>query len=99
MRNFIFFMLMMFCVPTVKAQAEPANYNAAVNKFKRFYNSNQPDSVFNMFSSDMKAALPLDKWTATTTQLKTQLGNLNAVAFSKYEAPVLYAMPWAGQRL
>lgn len=88
MRNFIFFTLIMFCAATAKAQTEPANYNVAANKFKKFYNGNQPDSVFSMFSPEMKTALPIDKWTTTTTQLKTQLGNLNTLDFDKYEAAV-----------
>lgn len=88
MRNFIFFMLIMFCAVTVSAQTEPANYAAAVSKFKQFYNNDQPDSVFAMFDPNMKAALPLDKWTNTTTQLKTQLGSLTATKFIKFAAPI-----------
>ncbi len=43
----------------LKAQ-EPANYAAVANKFKQFYNANQPDSIFAMFSPEMKASLPLE---------------------------------------
>jgi pimeloyl-ACP methyl ester carboxylesterase len=88
MRNFIFFMLMMFCTVTVSAQSEPANYAAAVSKFKQYYNNNQPDSVFAMFSPDMKTALPIDNFTATTKQLRSQLGNLNSTKFIQYAAPI-----------
>jgi len=88
MKNFIFFMLIMLCAATVSAQTEPANYATAVSKFKQFYNNNQPDSVFAMFSPDMKTALPIDNFTATTKQLKSQLGNLNSTKFIQYAAPV-----------
>src|ERR1700761_2309207 len=88
MRNYIFFMMLVFCVATVQAQTEPANYNVAANKFKQFYNSNRPDSIFNIFNSDAKAMLPLDKWTTIITQLKTQYGDLNTVKFATYAAPV-----------
>jgi len=88
MRNFIFFMLMMFCAITVSAQTEPANYATAVSKFKLFYNNNQPDSVFAMFSPEMKAALPIDNFTATTKQLRSQLGNLVSTKFIQYSVPI-----------
>ncbi len=81
-------MLMMFCAVTVSAQTEPTNYAAAVSKFKQFYNNNQPDSVFAMFSPDMKTALPIDNFTATTKQLKSQLGNLVSTKFIQYAAPI-----------
>lgn len=81
-------MLMMFCTVTVSAQTEPANYALAVNKFKQFYNNNQPDSVFAMFSPEMKAALPIDNFTATTKQLKNQLGDLVSTKFIQYSVPI-----------
>lgn len=81
-------MLIMFCTVTVSAQTEPANYALAVNKFKQFYNNNQPDSVFAMFSPEMKAALPIDNFTATTKQLKNQLGDLVSTKFIQYSVPI-----------
>ncbi|MET3978928.1 fermentation-respiration switch protein FrsA (DUF1100 family) [Mucilaginibacter sp. UYP25] len=69
----------------LKAQ-EPANYAAVANKFKQFYNSNQPDSIFTMFSPEMKASLPLDKFKPTTVQLKSQLGNIKQNTFLKYSS-------------
>lgn len=69
----------------LKAQ-EPANYAAVANKFKQFYNSNQPDSIFAMFSPEMKASLPLDKFKPTTVQLKSQLGNIKQNSFLRYSS-------------
>ena len=66
------------------AQAEPANYVTALNKFKQFYNSNQVDSIFSMFSPEMKAALPLSNFKPTTEQLKAQYGELQRTEFVKY---------------
>jgi hypothetical protein len=71
----------------LKAQ-EPANYAAAANKFMRFYNANQPDSIFNMFSPEMKASLPLDKFKPTTVQLKSQLGSLKQTTLLKFNQPL-----------
>ncbi|MDB4920884.1 MAG: hypothetical protein JWQ54_2867 [Mucilaginibacter sp.] len=58
------------------AQAEPANYAATLTKFTQYYNHDQPDSIFSMFSSEMKTALPIDNFKPTTVQLKSQYGNL-----------------------
>ncbi|MEB0261326.1 MULTISPECIES: alpha/beta fold hydrolase [unclassified Mucilaginibacter] len=71
----------------LKAQ-EPANYAAVANKFKQFYNANQPDSIFAMFSPEMKASLPLDKFKPTTVQLKSQLGSLKQIDFLKFSSPL-----------
>jgi fermentation-respiration switch protein FrsA (DUF1100 family) len=85
----IFFIALVFLIGTkVLAQEQPANYINAVNKFKQFYNNNQPDSIFNMFSAEMKASLPLDKFKPTTIQLKSQLGNLSKTDFLKYSQPL-----------
>jgi pimeloyl-ACP methyl ester carboxylesterase len=88
MRKLAFFIITLFCAATTYAQAEPVNYAAAVNKFKAFYNADEPDSVFDMFSTDMKLVLPIDQFKATTTQLKTQLGYLNKTEFVKYTPPL-----------
>jgi uncharacterized protein len=88
MKKIVFFMVIWICAVRVSAQAEPAIYSTAINKFKLFYNNDQPDSVFNMFSTDMKVALPLDQFKTTTLQLKSQLGNLNKTEFIKYNQPL-----------
>jgi len=73
----IFFMIRAF------AQAEPVSYAAAVTKFKGYYNNNHPDSIFGMFSPEMKTALPLATFKPTTEQLKAQYGDLLKTEFVK----------------
>jgi pimeloyl-ACP methyl ester carboxylesterase len=90
MKKVSLFILIICFATKIIAQPEPANYTIALNKFKQFYNANRPDSIFNMFSSEMKAALPLDNFRSTTMQLKGQLGNLVETDFVKYEAPLAY---------
>lgn len=70
------------------AQTQPANYTATVKKFEQLYNDNKPDSIFSMFSPELKTALPLESFKSSTVQLKSQLGNLKQVDFIKYEAPL-----------
>lgn len=70
------------------AQAAPANYTEVMNKFIRYYNAAQPDSIFSMFSPEMKAALPQDKFESTTAQLKDQLGKLNKTDLVSFTRPI-----------
>ncbi|GAB3908076.1 alpha/beta fold hydrolase [Mucilaginibacter boryungensis] len=72
----------------VYAQTEPANYGVIVNKFKLFYNSNKPDSIYKIFGPEMRNALTADQFKATTAQLKTQLGALNQTTFTGFNDPI-----------
>ncbi len=69
-------------------QAAPKNYNDVLNKFITYYNAGQPDSIFSLFSPEMKAALPLDKFENTTSRLKEQPGELNKTGPVSYNRPV-----------
>ncbi|HXS36021.1 MAG TPA: alpha/beta hydrolase [Flavipsychrobacter sp.] len=65
----------------VFAQTEPANYKAAMNNFKTYYNDQQPDSIFNMFSPKVQGISPLDKTKEMVTQLNSQLGKISTTEF------------------
>jgi len=84
MKRASFFAVVLLITLRAAAQAEPANYADALSKFKRFYNNNQADSIFGMFSPELKAALPLDNFKLTTGQLKSQYGELVNTDFVKY---------------
>jgi pimeloyl-ACP methyl ester carboxylesterase len=88
MNKVSFFLITILFTVKLYAQAEPPKYVTAAAAFKKFYNSNRPDSIFKEFSPEMKTALPEDKFKATTAQLKDQLGSLLKTEFIKYEAPL-----------
>nr|WP_294941535.1 alpha/beta fold hydrolase [uncultured Mucilaginibacter sp.] len=79
--------IVLFLAINAMAQSVPANFAPVLAKFKQFYNSNKPDSIYAMFAPEMKTAMPLDKWNSTTIQLKSQLGNLGATEIDRYVAP------------
>ena len=81
-------LFVVFFVTSVNAQTEPANYTAAVNNFKLFYNSDQPDSIYKTFGPEMRNALTPDQFRATSKQLKGQLENLQQTIFTSYTQPV-----------
>lgn len=81
MKKIAFFIATLLLAIRVTAQAEPANYGTAVTKFTHYYNHDQPDSIFSMFSTELKNVLPLDNFKPTTIQLKSQYGNLLKTEF------------------
>ncbi|HEY8930077.1 MAG TPA: alpha/beta hydrolase [Mucilaginibacter sp.] len=85
MKRITFFIVALLVTLRAIAQAEPANYMAAVTRFTQYYNHDQPDSIFTMFSPEMKAALPLSNFKPTTLQLKSQYGNLLKTEFVKLD--------------
>jgi len=84
MKRITLVLTVLFITARAIAQAEPANYTAALTKFKQFYNNSQPDSIFSMFSPELKTALPIDKFKSTTEQLRSQFGELVKTDFVKY---------------
>ncbi len=88
MKKTIFLLLTLISAINAIAQTEPVNYAVAVNKFKLFFNNEQPDSIYKMFGPEMKSTLTPDDFKSTTTQLKTQLGNLQQTVFTSYAEPV-----------
>ena len=73
------------------AQSEKDNYKQASTKFVSFFNDNKYDSIENMFSTEMKAALPIEKFTQVGEGLKQQLGNIKKIRFVRVQtASALY---------
>jgi len=66
------------------AQTETPHYTTAIGNFKKYYNANQPDSLFNMFSPEAKAAIPLSVTKQMFTQMHEQIGAIKQTSFSKY---------------
>jgi pimeloyl-ACP methyl ester carboxylesterase len=88
MNKISFFLITFLFASRLFAQAEPPKYMQAASQFKKFYNSNKPDSIFARFSPELKTALPGEQFITSTSQLKLQLGSLLKTEFYKYEAPL-----------
>ena len=73
------------------AQTEKENYRNASSKFVSFFNENKNDGIVGMFSSEMKTALPIEKFTQVNTGLKMQLGSIRKIRFVRLQgASALY---------
>ncbi|WDF76671.1 alpha/beta hydrolase [Mucilaginibacter sp. KACC 22773] len=88
MKKVSFLVLLLCFAGRIFAQTEPANYKVALNRFIHLYNTNQPDSIFNYFSPEMKTSLPLESFKTTTLQLKAQMGSLDRTDFVKFASPI-----------
>jgi murein DD-endopeptidase MepM/ murein hydrolase activator NlpD len=60
-------------------------------KFVSFYNVDKNDSIVAMFSPEMNAALPIEKFTQVSAGLKLQLGSIKKIRFVRLQsASALY---------
>jgi pimeloyl-ACP methyl ester carboxylesterase len=90
MKKLCLFILITCFAGKLFAQMPSGNYATALNKFKQLYNSNQPDSIYNMFGPEMMKALSLADFKSTTLQLRTQLGSLLQADLASYETPIAH---------
>lgn len=77
--------VLVLLVQQVSAQTEQATYKTVADNFESQYNSSHYDSIFAMFSPEMKRALPLDKTTDFLTGLQSQAGKITKRQFVRYE--------------
>ncbi len=91
MKKIFIFFLSIFVYFSAIAQREKDNYREVSSRFVTFFNSNNNDSIVVMFSPEMNAALPLEKFSQVTMGLKTQIGNIKQVRFVRSQnATALY---------
>lgn len=67
------------------SQAEKPAYKVVANDFEKKYNTSSFETIFSMFSSDMKIAVPLEKLAPFLTNLKSQVGNIVKREFITYK--------------
>ena len=85
MRHTILVITMALIANTTFAQTEKATYKVASEEFEENFNADRFDSIFSMFSDDMKKAVPLNKITEFLTNLKSQAGKITNREFVAYE--------------
>ena len=85
MRNSIILIIFFFST-TVRAQKEAPEYKRVVQRFISIYNKDQYDSLFYLFSPEMKKELPLDKAINFLSTTKSVAGKLLSANFEHYES-------------
>ena len=85
MKNYILSFALLLLAGNVWGQVESPIYKTVAEKFEKEYNLNQYDSIFSMFSVEMKNALPLNKTIEFFTELYGQARKITQREFIKYE--------------
>lgn len=62
----------------------------AVKQFQKYYNSKQPDSLFNQLSPRIKQLMPLDKVRDMVNQLHGQVGTFSGYEFYRQDGKMAY---------
>ena len=102
-----FLLLSMFaCITIALGQNDRAAYAKAIKQFREFYNNEQPDSLYKMYSQPVKAALSVAKTKELLAGLYAQTGKINHLkiqnetaesviyrgAFEKTEMDIVFAL-------
>ena len=86
MRKISLSLTLIIFMTTLFGQTEKFSYKAIADKFEMFYNSNNTDSIFAMFSDEMQKALPADKTAEFIAGLNSQVGKITKRQFIKYQS-------------
>ncbi len=91
MKKYTVLFFLIFTASLVSAQQERVSFKNISTKFVTFFNTNNNDSIVAMFSAEMNAALPLEKFSQVTQGLKMELGNIKQIRFVRSQnATALY---------
>jgi murein DD-endopeptidase MepM/ murein hydrolase activator NlpD len=91
MRKYILLLILILTTSSLFAQQERANFKNVSTRFVAFFNTNKNDSIVAMFSPEMNAALPFEKFSQVTMGLKAQLGDIMQIRFVRSQsATALY---------
>lgn len=84
MKKIIFLAIVILQGLSVDAQSNTAQYATTLAKVQRYYNRQNPDSLFALFSANMKTALPLEKTKEMLGFLLNQTGKLNSFSQAEF---------------
>ena len=91
MKNILILITFLSIFNSANSQIEKENYKQVSTRFVSFYNVDKNDSIVAMFSLEMNAALPLDKFSQVTAGLKVQFGAIKKIRFVRLQsASALY---------
>jgi Peptidase family M23/Protein of unknown function (DUF3887) len=86
MKNLIILISFLSIFNSGISQSEKYNYKQVSTKFVSFFNEGKNDSIVAMFSSEMNAALPIEKFTQVSSGLKLQLGSIKKIKFVRLQS-------------
>lgn len=82
-------LITLFLIPVFGfAQTEKETSKKVSAEFEHYYNSSEYKKIFDLFSAEMKTALPIEQTTDFLKGLKTQAGKIEKREFTTYENTV-----------
>ena len=85
---YLFLLFILFSNLTMLGQDEKAETKMLVDSFIKAFNSDDYESVFSLFSAEMKKQLPLDKLNNFLQNLNSGAGKIYQNEFIRYEDKV-----------
>ena len=85
MKNILLTLALTFLSAYTFGQTEKIDNKTVADNFEKNYNSDNFDTIFSMFGSEMQKALPLDKTKEFLAGLKSQAGQIVKRQFVRYE--------------
>ncbi len=86
MKNLLILIAFLSIFNSAISQTEKDNYKQVSTKFVSFFNASKNDSIVALFSSEMNAALPIEKFTQVSAGLKLQLGSIKKIRFVRLQS-------------
>ncbi|WP_406685205.1 peptidoglycan DD-metalloendopeptidase family protein [Seonamhaeicola sp. MEBiC1930] len=78
-------LILLLLIPIISfGQTEKEASKKVSAEFEKYYNSNEYQKIFNLFSTEMKNALPIEQTTNFLKGLKSQAGEIQKKEFVKY---------------
>ena len=78
MRTYLLFLLGLLSAVGAAGQDRGTSYDGTVKAFGKWYASDAADSIYGMFSAQMKGVVTPEKWRAVFVQIKGAVGDLDA---------------------
>ena len=76
----------LFLIPLLSfGQGENETYKKVSAEFEQYYNKAEYQKIFDLFASQMKVALPIEKTTDFVKGLHSQVGKIENMEFVRYE--------------
>jgi fermentation-respiration switch protein FrsA (DUF1100 family) len=77
MRKYLVFLMVASLAVRVAGQERVASYDGTLQAFSKWYASDAADSIYGMFSTQMKGVLTAEKWRELLVQIKGAVGDLD----------------------
>ncbi|MGX1025289.1 DUF3887 domain-containing protein [Psychroflexus sp. MBR-150] len=79
-------LILLILIPMLSfGQTEKETAKKVSSEFEKYYNSDEYQKIFDLFSTEMKSALPIEQTTDFLKGLKSQAGKIVKREFVKYE--------------